>query len=258
MTLPLWGTLEKAQDNDQTINEAIVEAITEHEESATSHLGTDESLSAHKTEEVIDHPARSVFDDKFAFDRNVFDSNFSSLDPFGVIREVEQNGINSFMFTSSTTKLTCAITGTGSDMTNADMFYYQLNPRILTSFMVNAITDQTGYLIAGEMDEGRGFGFKISDNKLYGLYFKSDNAEDTLELITLVAGTIYKIEAVVTYPSTIDFYVNNVLIDSMDSASLVSSMDYVLLRPYIQWKGDSSSTRYLHVSGFRWEADLPT
>jgi len=64
MSLPLWGLLEKALGTAQTIDEAIAQAIVAHEEDPTSHLGAGESLQAHKSDSVIDHPAQSVVLDK--------------------------------------------------------------------------------------------------------------------------------------------------------------------------------------------------
>ena len=66
MTLPLWGSLEKAQDDAQTIEQAIDAAIIEHENDPTAHLGAGESLQSHKSEEIIDHPALSIVPDKFS------------------------------------------------------------------------------------------------------------------------------------------------------------------------------------------------
>lgn len=64
MTLPLWAQLEKAQDNNQTIEQAIAAAIVAHEQDPTAHLGEGESLQAHKHDPIIDHPAQSVVLDK--------------------------------------------------------------------------------------------------------------------------------------------------------------------------------------------------
>ena len=74
MALPLWGLLSKAQDDAQTINEAIASAIVAHEEDPTAHLGVGESLQEHKHDEVIDHPAESVVQDKLTSDSIVFNS----------------------------------------------------------------------------------------------------------------------------------------------------------------------------------------
>lgn len=64
MVLPLWGQLERAQDDPQTIAEAIAAAIVVHEQDPTAHLGEGESLQAHKHDPIIDHPAQSVVLDK--------------------------------------------------------------------------------------------------------------------------------------------------------------------------------------------------
>jgi len=64
MSLPIWGLLEKSVDNPQTIDQAIAEAIAVHESDPTSHLGPGESLQAHKSDSIIDHPAQSVVLDK--------------------------------------------------------------------------------------------------------------------------------------------------------------------------------------------------
>lgn len=65
--LPLWGELQKANDDPQTILEAVAAAITAHEADPTAHLGDGESLSVHKHDPVIDHPAESVVADKIPY-----------------------------------------------------------------------------------------------------------------------------------------------------------------------------------------------
>ncbi len=82
MGLPLWGQLEKAQDDTDTIDTAIADAITEHEADPTAHQGVDESLEAHKSEEVIDHPKSSVLADKLSASDIIFNYSFESLDAF--------------------------------------------------------------------------------------------------------------------------------------------------------------------------------
>jgi hypothetical protein len=60
----IWGQLPKAQDNNQTIDQAIALAIANHEADADAHLGVGESLQSHKASEVIDHVAQSIVGDK--------------------------------------------------------------------------------------------------------------------------------------------------------------------------------------------------
>lgn len=89
MTLPLWGGLEKAQDDNQTIVEAIDAAIVAHEADPDSHLGAGESLEQHKTESVIDHPVASIVADKTTVQEYHFDTTFESLAGFTITSHVD-------------------------------------------------------------------------------------------------------------------------------------------------------------------------
>jgi len=82
MILPLWGALEKAQDDAQTIEEAIIAAVAAHEADAEAHLGAGESLAAHKAQDVIDHPQGSILTDKWTHSELDFATTFESLAPF--------------------------------------------------------------------------------------------------------------------------------------------------------------------------------
>ena len=82
MTLPLWGSLQKSQDDTETIEQAIARLIAVHEADSDSHLGTGESLEAHKTEDVIDHPAGSVLADKWTLSELEFTTTFENLSAF--------------------------------------------------------------------------------------------------------------------------------------------------------------------------------
>lgn len=77
-----WGALPKAQDDPQTINEAITEAIASHESDPTAHLGAGESLEQHKSNEVIDHPEQSLVPDKIDSSWSHFFSDVASVDGF--------------------------------------------------------------------------------------------------------------------------------------------------------------------------------
>lgn len=82
MSIPLWGQLQKAQDDPETIEEAIARMISEHEEDPEAHLGEGESLSAHKHETVIDHPPASILPDKATDNDMTYKLTFESLDAF--------------------------------------------------------------------------------------------------------------------------------------------------------------------------------
>jgi hypothetical protein len=88
MADPVWGLLAKAQDDPQTISEAISAAIAAHESDPEAHLGSGESLETHRTNETIDHPAGSVLSDKSTKTEFVFNESFATTDHLGAVGEV--------------------------------------------------------------------------------------------------------------------------------------------------------------------------
>lgn len=88
MAEPVWGLLSKAQDNPQTIDEAIAAAIVAHEADPEAHLGDGEALETHRANETIDHPAGSVLTDKSTKTEFVFNESFAVVDHLGVVGEV--------------------------------------------------------------------------------------------------------------------------------------------------------------------------
>jgi hypothetical protein len=80
MSNPVWGVLEKALDDPQTILEAVDAKIAAHEADEEAHLGAGESLQSHRASEIIDHAAASVLADKLTSTEGVFESSFDSID----------------------------------------------------------------------------------------------------------------------------------------------------------------------------------
>lgn len=89
MSLPLWGQLQKSQDDSETIEEAIVRLIGEHEADPTAHLGEGESLSEHKQDSTIDHPAGSVLADKKTMTEMSIDHDFSDISFWGQTGQID-------------------------------------------------------------------------------------------------------------------------------------------------------------------------
>ena len=79
MADPVWGLLQKAQDDPETIEEAIVRLITAHEADAGAHTGAGESLETHKAQDIIDHKAGSVLADKDTMTEFVIKDDLKSL-----------------------------------------------------------------------------------------------------------------------------------------------------------------------------------
>lgn len=84
----VWGLLPKAQDDPQTITEAIASAIAAHEADPEAHLGEDESLEAHRANDTLDHPAGSALSDKWTMSELEFTTVFENLSIFGLTNDV--------------------------------------------------------------------------------------------------------------------------------------------------------------------------
>lgn len=67
MSTETWGLMPKSQEDNETIEGAINRLIAEHEADPEAHTGANESLAAHRANEVLDHPQQSVVADKQLF-----------------------------------------------------------------------------------------------------------------------------------------------------------------------------------------------
>ena len=83
MTLPLWGQLQKAQDDPETIEAAITRRITEHNLDPAAHLAPGAALQSHKQFPTLDHPPFSVVGDKYNLFQRVY---YNSLSDHATIR----------------------------------------------------------------------------------------------------------------------------------------------------------------------------
>lgn len=82
MSVETWGQMAKSSDDAEKVEEAVSRLIAEHEADPSAHLGVGESLEAHRTNEVLDHPAGSVVSDKISFNDYILQMPFISLDGF--------------------------------------------------------------------------------------------------------------------------------------------------------------------------------
>lgn len=60
----IWENLSKNLNDNQLISEAIGEAIIAHNNDPTAHLGDGQALEAHRHDDIIDHLAESIVNDK--------------------------------------------------------------------------------------------------------------------------------------------------------------------------------------------------
>lgn len=211
----VWGELAKAQDDNQKINEAINEAIVNHETDPTAHLGSGESLEAHKTSEMIDHPAGSIVKDKDSFVENSFQTYFETIDrwiPSGTVLTGTARG---FQMESNSGGLDPASL-VGNGVFSGGLLSYLVNSFFQTKLFAFAEDDDDFDCIFGITGGASwGYGFKIIDGVAYG-YFKYGADNRTVNLGALETGVTYTFRAQYDKDTGyIYFYINGVLVGSL-------------------------------------------
>ena len=247
MALPVWGALQKALDDNQTILQAIAELITAHEADEEAHLGEGESLQSHRAEEIIDHLAASIIADKYAdqsigtdkfvYDHLQIETIFESLD---AMQEFTSGSGSVSNYIANLRLATGATDESVADLhseawTEGLGVNYLKNPRFMVVAKLTAVTDQTVYYFAGAYDL-QGFGFKIVDGTLYALHTK-DSTEYTTDISSGITLTgFHRFKAIYTSGEKIEFYVDDVLKATHeanlpeDSADAADELYYFRLR----------------------------
>lgn len=224
MVLPLWGSLQKAQDNPQTIEEAIAEAIAAHEADPDSHMGPGESIEQHKSETVIDHPPGSLLPDKVSFNDLQFDTTFPSLDAFTVSAGVSAGnwpgvGFDIFDGGGDLRTLKANMTGilTGSTVTYDIQFdlYFQTDSADNKEIINIGITNNAMTT--------RHLGVRITGGKVYGFARWGGTEHLTGSLLTLADVDIAFVRVFYDYAGgVINFYADGALAATLTPASAVS------------------------------------
>lgn len=73
--IQVWQNLPRSTVDNTKIDEAIAEAIDAHNDDTDAHLLTDQALEVHRQNEIIDHPAESVPNDKLQINNR----NYSAI-----------------------------------------------------------------------------------------------------------------------------------------------------------------------------------
>lgn len=110
MSIETWGEAPKSQIDPEKIEEAINRLIAVHEADPLSHTGENESLQAHRQNEIIDHPAGSLVPDKNSFKQSQIATYFESLSSW----------VQSGSIISGFLKLQCGVYGNAG----ADSYVY--------------------------------------------------------------------------------------------------------------------------------------
>ena len=207
-----WGQMTKAQDDSQTINEAINAAILAHEEDPESHMGAGESIENHRVNEVIDHLAGSVVAGKVSSLQRITFSSFDSLD--GWSKSV--SGVDlTFPFVSFQTTSTINTTKElYSEVFFEDIFDYTKKPffQILAGW--NSSSDVTINLFIGTTLKGDnfdGFGFRLVNGVFSACYYRDGNLY-TYTLSLPSVNTLHILRAQISVDGlSIEFFVDSIL-----------------------------------------------
>lgn len=251
MPIQTWGGLDKSATDSEKIEDAINRLISVHEADPSSHLGAGESLEAHKSDDVIDHPAGSVLRDKVAFDRRIFDYYFNSLDGVNVSAGVSLNSAGVVMLETSgalNNQRMFQILNDDPNFYSAPMSKFPVHE---ISMYLSQITNQQVYVLNGSDSDWSGFGFKVVNNTLYGCYFDSSNVEHLVSLQTISANTIYRLRAEYNSDSTIYWFVNGVQKGSVASPSLANPQAFYT----ILLKATAAAVKYAYFASLHWDAE---
>lgn len=227
MAEPVWGQLKKAQDDETKIDTAIAEAIAAHNDDSDSHIGEGKSLNTHKSQEVVDHPAASIVDDKIkegelrqirlSKDELQVYTCFESLDGWQKSAQAPlPNVLGVMLQTGGSINTICKMTAEPGASIEANP--YDKDTFFQTGVRLGHTTNQLIYFVTGgvELDNtDENFGFKIENGTLYAIVVKEVAGERTefateITGITLINLNIYKAVLDVA-PGNIKFYVNGVL-----------------------------------------------
>ncbi len=253
--LPNWGELTKAQDNSQTIVEAINELITAHETDNESHMGAGESIENHRINEVIDHPAGSVPVDKFAnarFITTAFESLAGWLDYSTGTGYIESQLGSANLRTGATSG------GFGAMNVVPDGFIgLNINKAFFWRAMVKLShnVNQTIHFGLGYMIDGsdyNGFGFKIVNGTLTAFMGDYTNLVSTeISGINITEAHLYEIRYSVV-PQKVEFYIDGVLKVTYDTGNFPENDD-----PYANFMilNSTNSLRAMYLTDFMYQQE---
>lgn len=227
MADPVWGLLAKAQDDPETIEEAIVRLITAHEADAGAHTGAGESLETHKDQNVIDHKAGSVLADKDTMTEFVIKDDLKSLDGWNITGNIDNAdwpGVALYVEWTVVNKSSMDVQSTVPAQffdTNFDMMF-QVTAKFDLSFALYEAW--LGMAIDGILPID-GFGFIFEDGVTKAMFAITNNRE--------ISGAITNDETVehvyrAQYNALAEeatFYIDGVLVATLDKPVGAGNLD---------------------------------
>lgn len=268
MPIPNWGGLQKSQDDDETIEQAIARIVQSHDDDPTAHLDTGQSLQSHKASDIIDHEAFSIINDKYAdnsitldkqlsFTRDRRSMSLESLDCWNYTNYCNLSAGSIFLQANGGLN---AVATLNVKSENGPHF----NKNFILQWLVNPFLyyQCEFYIYGGALTQnGAGsecVGFRTHDDKIYAFHQWSDgSAVHIVETeVTGIDTGIPSLLRIVNNPGeNILFYVNGVLVATHSTnITFFNDSEYNICN--ISIKNLSSSVNGFDLRGVYFEQDF--
>jgi hypothetical protein len=255
-TVSVWGMLQKSGVDDETIEEAINRLIAVHEADATAHLGTGESLEAHKSADVIDHPAGSVLADKKAMTEFDFNTYFETLEPWnkeGNVTNILWPGITlSYTTEDLPDPVNCAVSCIMStDFSTIRWDRYNLfECNINEEIQADSYNLFVGFYYRVSDSDVRGIGFRIVDNVIYGFCGVSGDVHFTASIGSGIHLSRNLRVEWISETQQANFYINGSLVASIILGYTPSTQNDLRPRCQLLYRGGSDDA-VVHLQNIR-------
>lgn len=247
----VWGNLPKAQDDSETIEEAISRIVSEHNNAPTAHTEAGQSIALHRETGIIDHPEGSVLGDKFTNQDFVIQPLFEDSAIYSKSTAGLTFGLGGVRMDTTTTINTLRFLKASGQYSHAyvkedKMITFQCSASINNDTNVIAYIGAGGFGLSGEPP---GFGFKIHNGSLYAVasYWGPVTFQETLEQILGVTVTqrhYYRVQ-VIPDEGVAVYYIDGTEVARID---IPSNDDYGLLLFELNVKNLTATQKILNVS----------
>ena len=173
MSVETWDQLPKNQTDPETIEQAIARLIAVHEADPEAHTGANESLQAHRQNEIIDHPASSIVPDKLNNNSPTYQNFFSGVTNYVVEGPVNQTGQGEIVLIPYTAHLHSLV-----NIPIANLGYVNFPASDIICDFTHRITKSSGVHFTGVLalgDYTNGFGIEYTETHFRCFYSYEDN-----------------------------------------------------------------------------------
>ena len=227
MSVETWGLMPKSQIDNETVEEAIARLIATHEADPDAHLGSGESLENHRANEILDHLAGSVVDDKLSMSEISLKESFLDLIKLNKVGTVSNSNYPQIEFSASsalgrTASIYLPVVLVEDWVTFHHDWQCQFIARI--SDLPSVATWWAGEGFNGAVSNG-GVGFVVVSGSLYAQENIGSNLQRVLiSGVDLSAGHIFRIQYLAG-ENVIKYFIDSTLVATIEPDDVDSGTD---------------------------------